>query len=231
MRTLVTGGYGQLGTELQKHLEGTYFSHDDLDVLDPKAVYEKFMLTGASRILHLAAYTDVGKAEVEKQEAWNLNVVGTQNVVRAAKFVGAKVVYLSTDYVFDGARGAYEPWDAPNPVNYYGLMKLMEEAVVRGMVSSLIVRTSFKAPTFPHPKVVEDLWTSADYVDVIAPMLVDILHFTGIHHLGTERKRLVDLVRQRNPDVGTIQRSDVKSVQLPRDVSFGSRPHLDWEYA
>jgi len=228
MRVLVTGGQGRLGKELQKHLNATYTDRDSFDILNPEQVYEVLLDARPNVILHLAAWTDVAGAETHRKEAWTANVLGTQNVVRAAKFVGAKVVYLSSDYVFDGEAGGYEPWDAPNPVNYYGLTKLAGESVVRSMFASLIVRTSFKPSEFPHPKVVGNLWTSADYVDVIAPMLVGILDHTGIHHLGTGRKLLVDLIRQRNPDVGTISREDIKSVKLPHDASFGKCTHMDW---
>lgn len=231
MTILVTGANGRLGTELKKHLDAVYTDINELDICDPTAVYEKLMETRAGTVLHLAAYTDVAGAERERQRAWDINVEGTQNIVRAAKFLGTKVIYMSTDYVFDGDRGGYEPWDAPNPTNYYGLTKMAGEAVVRAHLASLIVRTSFKDSEFPHPKVVDDLWTSADYVDVIAPKLVSILHYTGIYHLGTGRKSLADLIRQRNPDVGTMKRSDVKSVRLPRDVSFGPTLHIDWNYA
>ena len=182
-----------------------------------------------SRKRGLAEYTDVAQAEIDRQAAWDLNVVGTQNFARASKFLGAKLVYLSTDYVFDGVSGSYEPWDAPNPFNYYGVTKLAGECVARSAIASLIIRTSFQPSVFPHSRVVDDLWTSADYVDVIAKKLVDILPYTGIYHLGTGRKLLKDLIHQRNPDVETIRREDIKDVRLPWDVSFGKVPHMDWE--
>lgn len=229
MRYLITGGNGLLGTELQKHMDGVFLGTDELDVMDLKRVYDMMMKHRTGTILHLAAYTDVERAEVDRQAAWDFNVIGTQNFARASKFLGAKLVYLSTDYVFDGVSGSYEPWDAPNPFNYYGVTKLAGECVARSAIASLIIRTSFQPSVFPHSRVVDDLWTSADYVDVIAKKLVDILPYTGIYHLGTGRKLLKDLIHQRNPDVETIRREDIKDVRLPWDVSFGKVPHMDWE--
>ena len=229
MRVLVTGGDGLLGTELKKHLDAIYTDKADLDVLSLPQVFEAMLEHRPNVVLHLAAWTDVAGAETHRQEAWDLNVVSPQHLARAAKFTGAKVVYLSSDYVFDGQAGGYQPWDAPNPLNYYGLTKMAGECMVRSIPASLIIRTSFKPARFPHPKAVEDLWTCADYVDVIAPMIVDILGYTGIHHLGTEPKTVLDLVRQRTPDVGGMRREDIKSVRLPRDVTFGDCHHWDWE--
>lgn len=82
-------------------------------------------------IVHAAAYTDVDGCERDKIQAWRINVEATRSIVRTARVVNSHVVYISTDYVFDGEKGLYSEHDTPNPVNYYGLTKLIGEEIVK----------------------------------------------------------------------------------------------------
>ena len=82
-------------------------------------------------IIHTAALTNVDECEVDKEKAWRINVEATRSIVRAAKVVKSYIVYVSTDYVFDGEKGLYTERDLPNPINYYGLTKLIGEELVR----------------------------------------------------------------------------------------------------
>lgn len=227
---IATGGNGLLCTELKKYMDALWLTKQDLDITNDEQVWEVVMRERPRIILHTAAWTDVAGAESNRAECWNTNVHGTSNLVRAAKFVGAKLVYISTDYVFDGEQGGYKPTDTPNPVNYYALTKLVGEGAVYPYKNSLIIRTSFKPSTYLHPGACTDMWTSADYVDVIAAMMPNLItSWYGVHHLGTSRKSVYDLVRQRNPDVRPITRADV-ATPLPKDVSFSAEcPHMDWE--
>jgi dTDP-4-dehydrorhamnose reductase len=140
------------------------------------------------------------------------------------------VIYLSTDYVFSGTNGKYRADDEPCPFCFYGMTKLAGECIVRAMPSSLIIRTSFKPTEFPHPGAVEDMWTSADYVDVIAPKLVERFMYTGIVHVGTRRKTVYELISQRTPQVKRIKRDQIQDVYLPFDLSFSTNhTHMDWD--
>jgi len=231
---IVTGSNGLLGRELQK-CWGTDFpviwsTRADMDLTDPAAVWAYLLETRPRTILHLAAWTDVAGAETNRERCWKVNVEGTRTLAQAAKFIGSRIIYISTDYVFDGDCGGYEPTDIPNPLNYYALTKLMGEGIVSTAASSLIIRTSFKKRVFEHTAACTDMFTSADYVDVIAPMLRDVVigGYTGIYHLGTGRKSIFELARKRSPEVSRICRSDITSVTLPGDVSFGQLAHMNW---
>jgi dTDP-4-dehydrorhamnose reductase len=96
-------------------------------------------------IVHLAAFTDVDGSEDQRGQAFRSNALGTMNVAIAARDSGAHLVYLSTDYVFDGAaRQPYLEIDEPHPVNFYGLTKLYGEKYVTGLTTRhLIIRTSW----------------------------------------------------------------------------------------
>lgn len=148
---LVTGAKGQLGSELVKLLdekEVAYVAADSkkLDITDETAVREFILALKPTVIYHCAAYTAVDAAEDEGKTANHLvNVQGTENVAKAAESVGAEMVYISTDYVFDGTNEGEYPVDAPtNPQNEYGRAKLAGEQVVQELCSKYyIVRTSW----------------------------------------------------------------------------------------
>jgi len=94
-------------------------------------------------VIDTAALHNVDYCETHRSEAWKVNVEGTRNVADACKEVGAKIIYVSTDYVFDGKKGFYTEQDAPNPINYYAKTKLeAEKAVKESSVDYVIARPS-----------------------------------------------------------------------------------------
>jgi len=145
-RWFVTGAGGQLATAFSRVLEGEVFlSHEEaLDILDAGALHTAVHAFAPDCILHCAAYTDVDGAEVDEDTAEAVNVVGTRNVVRAVRGTHSTVVYFSTDYVFDGAKGRpYVESDLPEPLNVYGRTKLAGEQEVLGWARGVVVRTSW----------------------------------------------------------------------------------------
>lgn len=156
---LLTGGNGQLGTELRHLLDEKgieYVSTDakEMDITDAQATMKFIEELKPTVIYHCAAYTAVDKAEDEGKELdEKINVDGTRNVALAAKAVGATLVYISTDYVFDGTLkdGEYEV-DAPvNPQNEYGRTKALGEQVVQEIMDNYyIIRTSWVFGKYGH---------------------------------------------------------------------------------
>jgi dTDP-4-dehydrorhamnose reductase len=135
----VTGAGGQVGLALRDHLPGAGFlTHAELDVTDPAAVREA--LGGADVVVHAAAMTDVDGCERDPERAEAVNAGGAANVAAA----GARVIHLSTDYVFSGeAEGEYAE-DAPTgPLGAYGRSKLAGERAVLERPGNLVVRTSW----------------------------------------------------------------------------------------
>jgi len=224
---LVTGSNGLLGTELKKHLnDAMWTTRQDFDITKGLETWDFLYDKYPEAILHLAAYTDVAGAEKDKEACWITNVIGTRNVAEAAYAYNIKMIYISTDYVFSGEKGNYTPLDIPDPCNYYGLTKLIGEQIVKTF-GGLIIRTSFKPSIFPHEYACTDMFTSADYVDVIAPMIAESLNLHGICHIGTERKSIYDLIKKRNVTVKPTLRENIKSVKLPYDTSFGNIIHIE----
>jgi dTDP-4-dehydrorhamnose reductase len=151
MQYLVIGANGQLGTELSKMMDDrglNYWGYDakDMDITNRDLVFDKIRDLKPDVIFHCAAYTAVDPAEDDgKTLNWHVNVDGTKNVADAAAEVGATLVYISTDYVFDGTNeGEYQVDDATNPQNEYGRAKLAGENAVRAASDNYyIIRTSW----------------------------------------------------------------------------------------
>ena len=114
-----------------------------LDITDTVRLQDLVLKEKPDAIVHAAALGDVDECERSREKAWSINVAATIALAQVAELVNAYVVYLSTDYVFDGERGMYSEREPPNPVNYYGLTKLMGEVAVRARCSRWsIVRAS-----------------------------------------------------------------------------------------
>ncbi len=232
MKVLLTGGGGRLGTELRALLpelgaEVVAPPSAELDVTDSAQVGGVVRRESPSVIVHAAAYTDVGGAERDYERCWAVNVVGTRNMAQAANAVGAKLVHISTDYVFSGDTGNYREDNTPGPVvNFYALSKLVAEEAARAAAQHLIIRTSFRPREFQYPVAYSDVFTGQDYVDLIAPMIaLAVCHSSEIEdevlHIVTERKSVYDLARRRRPDVREGTRAEA-GVTLPGDVSLNT---------
>ena len=161
-RVLVTGANGLLGQQLahifsqELKYELLLTSHHPTFFLNhhPLLDYTQLDITSKSDvkslvtsfrpdvIINAAAMTNVDACESQRELAWKINVHGVENLVDVARTIRAKLIHVSTDYVFDGLRGPYEEDDRPNPINYYGKTKLASENVVRtGDIRFAIART------------------------------------------------------------------------------------------
>jgi dTDP-4-dehydrorhamnose reductase len=149
VRALVSGAGGQLGIELLKtappSFEVTGLAHRDLDITDSASVGAAIKHHRPHVVINAAAYTAVDEAEEKPGLAHNVNAVGAGNLARAAERAGARIIQVSTDYVFDGrSREPYRPDSRPNPINVYGASKLAgEREVQRASPGALIVRSSW----------------------------------------------------------------------------------------
>jgi dTDP-4-dehydrorhamnose reductase len=145
VRVLLTGAGGQLGRELLEAFEGHAVlaaTHQQLDVADRDAVLQACGGFGPDVVVHAAAWTDVDGCEGDPDRASRVNALGTRHVAEGARLVGARVCYLSSDYVFDGAAGRpYTEWDRPNPLSAYGRSKLGGERELDP--GATVVRTSW----------------------------------------------------------------------------------------
>jgi dTDP-4-dehydrorhamnose reductase len=225
-RILMTGGNGRLGTELRRIMPGIISTDlPELDITRPGDIAAALDGIRPEVVIHAAAYTDVARAEQERSVCWETNVAGTRNIVSAVHARGLLLVHISTDYVFAGTTGMYREGDTPGPPrNYYALSKLVAEELARLAARHLVIRTSFRPRHWPYAHAFVDLFTSQDYIDIIAPEIaLAIGRSTQIPdttlHIATERKSAYELARRRRPDV-LPQTKHAAAVELPDDISL-----------
>ena len=210
MKVLVTGANGQLGYDVVKELKRQNIEYygarrQDFDIVDFE-VMEKFITNYMpDAVIHCAAYTAVDKAEDEQGLCQLVNASATENIAEICKKINAKMLYISTDYVFDGTKdGFYEVDDKPNPINVYGKTKLIGEQVVQRILEKYyIVRISWVfgehvnnfvktmlrlGRKYKELNVVADQYGSPTYTADLAPLLVDMIQTEkyGIYHATNE---------------------------------------------
>lgn len=210
MKVLVTGVAGQLGYDVMKRLaelkiEAKGVDYQDFDLTDGEAVMAAVRAYAPDAIVHSAAYTAVDKAEQEPEKCAAVNGMGTLNLVRAALAVDAKLLMISTDYVFNGE--GEEPFEvnAPyNPKNVYGVSKVQGEEAVRSLMTRFfIVRTAWMFGLNGHNfvdtmlrlgaekqevNVVADQFGSPTYSKDLARLICDMIQTNrfGVYHATNE---------------------------------------------
>lgn len=208
MKVLVTGAGGMLGRDVvlaagNAGHDVVGFGHTELDVTDAAALAAKFALERPDVVINCAAWTDVDGAEGAEEEATAVNGAAAGNVAAAAAEVGASVVYVSSDYVFDGAKGApYVETDQTAPLSAYGRSKLAgEEATAAANKRHFVVRSSWLfgisgsnfvetmlrlAATQNEVLVVRDQIGSPTYTWHLAYGIVRLIEGIefGIHHMA-----------------------------------------------
>ncbi|MBI4217633.1 MAG: dTDP-4-dehydrorhamnose reductase [Elusimicrobia bacterium] len=176
-----------------------------MDITDQTQVLRAIQQEKPDIIIHAAAFTDVDGCEREEKEAWNVNVAGSENVALAAKATGSRLLYLSTDYVFDGERGPYSETERPHPIGIYGKTKWEGEKKVQEICpNALVVRTCVPyewnekaSPNFlmwlvyqldskKKVRIVQDQWSTPTYVPYLAESLIHLssLDCSGVIHLS-----------------------------------------------
>ncbi len=150
MKVLITGAKGQLGYDVVKRLEKSDIKclgtdKDNFDITEEKQTKDFIVKFNPDVVVHCAAYTAVDKAEEEKDICYRINVIGTSHIAQSCEKINAKMVYISTDYVFDGEGDKpFETTCKPNPINYYGRTKYEGELEVQKYLEKFfIVRISW----------------------------------------------------------------------------------------
>lgn len=242
---LITGSNGQLGTELRYLLDERneeYVAVDvaEMDITDAAKVDQVFAQVKPSLVYHCAAYTAVDAAEDEGKELdYAINVTGTENIAKAAAKYGATLVYISTDYVFDGQKPVGQEWletDEPDPQTEYGRTKrLGEEAVEKYLDHYYIIRTAWVfgnygknfvftmqnlAKTHPKLAVVNDQYGRPTWTRTLAEFMTYVTENQkdfGYYHLSndaTEDTTWYDFAKEILKDTD-VEVAPVDSSQFP----------------
>lgn len=248
MRILVTGVKGQLGFDVVNELEKRGHTAigvdvDEMDITDAEAVEKEMKADNLDAVIHCAAYTAVDAAEDNRETCMRVNADGTRNIARVCKELGLKMVYISTDYVFDGkGERPWEPDDARSPLNVYGESKYQGELAVEecldkyfivriawvfGVNGKNFIKTMLKlAENHKEINVVNDQTGSPTYTYDLAVLLVDMVETEkyGRYHatnegLCTWYEFAKEIFRQAGLDVKV---NPVSSEEFPAKAE---RPH------
>lgn len=230
MKVLLIGGSGCLGQEIIKLNPNVIAPcSSELDVSNKNSVYESITKLNPDLVIHAAAVTDNRAVEKNPVFAIQTNIVGTSYISQMCYELNIRLVYISTDYIYEGDRGNYKESDPVKPFNLYSHTKLGGECSVVCVPNHLIIRTSFGKNTFDYKEAFVDKWSSKDWVDQIAPLILEAATspLTGVLNLGTERKTLYDHASER---------SEVKPVKIaetnyftPYDTSLNLQKWIDYK--
>ena len=248
MKVFVTGVRGQLGYDVVNELEKRGHTAigvdiEELDITDAEAVDKMITETAPDAVIHCAAWTAVDAAEDNEEKCRQVNAYGTENIAKVCKKLDCKMMYISTDYIFDG-KGT-RPWEPDDPVttplNVYGQTKYEGELAVRNNVEKFfIVRIAWVfgkgknfiktmlnlAKTHDHLTVVNDQYGTPTYTYDLARLLVDMIETDkyGNYHATNEGGYITwydfacEIFRQAGIDI------DVEPVSSAQYAAKAKRP-------
>lgn len=257
-RILVIGATGLLGSRLMEigarsyEMHGTYNrsrpkegSVHKMDVTKRAEVFSVLEGVKPDCVMDTAAITAVDYCETHPEEAWAVNVEGTKNVAEACKRAGAKMIFLSTDYVFDGRKLGYTEKDKPRPLNYYAKTKLIAEHVLDALdVNYIVARTAVlygigglgkesfvawvidKLRKKERMRIVSDQHNNPTYADNLAGILLALYRkdANGIFHVtGTDCLSRYEFA-MRIADVFGLDSKLISSVTTPELNQIAQRP-------
>lgn len=231
------------------HLDVVAADHVRLDVTDRTAVLEAFDALRPEVVVHCAAWTAVDACELDPDQAYNVNAMGTRNLVEAAARAGAHLLYVSTDYVFDGEQDRpYREWDTPSPRSVYGASKLGGErecppgttTIVRtswvcGAGGANMVKTLLRLAAQPGPvQFVDDQRGAPTFTADLAPALVTLAmdRRPGVHHVTNQGETtwygLARAVFERvGADPGRVEPISTAALEPPRPAPRPANSVLD----
>ena len=244
MKILVTGGNGEFCKHLVKNGKehsfitpskktmqppyvvndrGIEYVHSGLDVRDYTNVDEYFKenKNRFDYVIHAGAITrPMVIHEDNPTLSIETNIVGTANIVMACEKYNKKIIYISTDYVYEGIDGNYKETDAMKPFTKYGWSKLGGECAVQMYDNHLILRMAMNRKPFPHPKALKDMKKSLMYIEDAAKVTLKLLDEVGVINVGGKSQSVYEFVKEENVGVEPIYLKDISDVNMATDCSM-----------
>ena len=221
-KIIVTGGTGRFG-QLLKKIKTNYIvyfpSKKELDILNLNKIEKYFNKKKPNFVIHLAGLSrpmNIHNTNINK--SIDLNIIGTANVTKACSRKKIKLIYLSTNYVYQGTKGNYKETDPVKPINSYAWSKLGGESSVQLYKNSLILRTCMTEKPFVHKKAFVDAKSSFLYQDEVAKILFKLINKKGIINVGGKSQYIFDFAKKDNKKIKKIYLKKTKN--FPKDSSI-----------
>jgi len=187
-KIVVTGGSGRFGSILQKKYKSDkllYPSKEQLNILSTESVEKYLKKTNPKILIHLAGLSRPMRIHDNNiSKSINLNIIGTANIVKVCSKLRIKLIYFSTNYVYQGKKGNYKETDPVLPMNNYAWSKLGGESSVQMYKNSLILRVCMTEEPFIHKKAFSNVKTNFIFHKEVANILFKVLKLKGIINIG-----------------------------------------------
>ena len=223
-KILVTGGDGRFAKVLKiknKNLDLYFASKKDCNILNIKSISNIVKKVKPDIILHTAGLSrpmKIHEKDINKSIA--LNIIGTANLVQVCNIFNIKIIYFSTNYVYEGKKGNYKETDPVKPFNNYGLSKLGAECSVAMYKNSLILRITMTEKPFLHKKAFSNLISNYMFHEDLVKILPKIINKEGILNVGGKTQSVYDFAKSKNSNVKKIKAKKRDNFPLRQDMNI-----------
>ena len=221
-KIVITGGSGRFGSILQKKYQSNklfYPKKSQLNILSTKSIEKYLKKTKPKILIHLAALSrPMNIHDNNISRSIDLNIIGTANIVKICSKLNIKLIYFSTNYVYEGKKGNYKETDPVLPINNYAWSKLGGEASVQMYKNSLILRVCMTEEPFIHKKAFSDLKTNFIFHKDVANILFKILNKKGIINIGGKIQSPFNFGKRYNKDIKKISAKNILPLNLSMNI-------------
>ena len=224
-KIVITGGSGRFGLILQKNYKSNklfYPNKSQLNILSTKSIEKYLKKTKPKILIHLAALSrpmNIHDSNISR--SIDLNIIGTANIVKICSKLNIKLIYFSTNYVYEGKKGNYKETDPLLPVNNYAWSKLGGESSVQMYKNSLILRVCMTEEPFIHKTAFSDIKTNFIFHKDVANILFKILNYKGVINIGGKIQSPFDFGRRYNKNLKkTLVKNKIKNFPLKPSMNI-----------
>ena len=225
-KILITGSKSKFCKLLKGKLYGKhifYTSKKDLNILNINSIENKVKKVKPKIIIHIAGLSrPMVKHDRNISESIDKNIIGTCNIVKISEKYNIKLIYFSTNYVYQGTKGNYKETDPVLPVNNYAWSKLGGECAVQMYSNSLILRLCITEKPFIHKGAFSDAISSFIYIDDVVSNFKKLINLKGIINVGGKRSSIYNFVKKERTNIKPIKRGKYK---FPKDSSINIKKY------
>ena len=224
-KIVITGGSGRFGSVLQKKYQSNklfYPKKSQLNILSTKSIEKYLKKTKPKILIHLAALSrPMNIHDNNISRSIDLNIIGTANIVKICSKLNIKLIYFSTNYVYEGKKGNYKETDPLLPVNNYAWSKLGGESSVQMYKNSLILRVCMTEEPFIHKTAFSDIQTNFIFHKEVANILFKIVNYKGVMNIGGKIQSPYNFGKVYNKNLKkTLAKDKIKNFPLKPSMNI-----------